>query len=136
MMTEQANRHVVERLWQAFDARDFDGAGASYHEEAIVEWPLSRERIRGRANIVAVNRNYPGEWTITIRRIVVEGDQAASEVEVLIDGRSEIALSFYDFRDGRIIRETDWWPEPTPYAAPAGRAEWVESMEGEVNVGS
>ena len=126
-MDETANRRVVERLWQLFDARDWEAAGTLLHEDVVVEWPQSGERIRGRANVLAVNRNYPGGWAITVRRVLVEGDRAASEVGIAIDGRIDVAVSFYELRDGKIVRETDWWPEP--YEAPAWRARWVERMD-------
>lgn len=78
-------------------------------------------------NFLAVNKNYPGTWRITILRIIAEGDQVASEVRVDIDGRTDYAVSFYELRDGKIIKETDYWPEP--YQAPAWRAQWVEKIE-------
>ena len=126
-MATTDNRRVVERLWELFDARDWEAAGELLHDEVVVEWPQSGERIRGRANVLAVNRNYPGEWTITVRRVVVEGDAAASEVSIAIDGRRDVAVSFYEVRDGKIVRETDWWPEPS--AAAAWRAQWVERID-------
>lgn len=125
-MATTDNRRVVERLWELFDARDWDAAGELLHDEVVVEWPQSGERIRGRANVLAVNRNYPGEWAIAVRRVVVEGDAAASEVSIAIDGRREVAVSFYELRDGKIVHETDWWPEP--FAAAEWRARWVERI--------
>jgi ketosteroid isomerase-like protein len=61
-MSEQKNRATVEQLWQLFDARDFEAAGALLHDDFVCEWPQSRERIRGRENYVAINQNYPGTW--------------------------------------------------------------------------
>ena len=49
-MSEQHNRAVVERLWQLFDALDFEAAGELLHDDFECEWPQSRERIRGREN--------------------------------------------------------------------------------------
>lgn len=46
---------VVEALWERIEARDWAGAGALVAEDAVVEWPVSRERIVGRTNFVAVN---------------------------------------------------------------------------------
>ena len=127
MAIEGCTREAVEGLWRAINARDFNAAGDLLHDDFVCEWPQSRERIRGRANFIAVNRDYPGDWSITVRRIVAGGDQAATEVNIRIDGRTDVAVSFFELRDGKILRETDYWPEP--YDAPAWRARWVEAME-------
>ena len=125
-MSEQDNRAVVERLWQLFDARDFEAAGELLHDDFVCEWPQSRERIRGRENCVAINQNYPGTWSIAIRRLIAEGDQVASEVVLTYAEQVVQAVSFFELRDGKIVRQVDYWPEP--YPAPAGRAQWVEPM--------
>jgi len=80
----------------------------------------ANERIRGRENCVAGNQNFPGTWSISIRRSIAEGDQVASEV-VLTNGEEVVqAVSFFELRDEKIVRQVDYWPEP--YPAPAARA--------------
>ena len=128
-MSDERNRAAVERLWRAFDERDFDGAGEQCHEDVVLEWPQSRERIRGRANLVEVNRNYPGDWKITIERIVVCGESAVSQVAVRIDGRTEYATSFFELRDEKIATIREFWAEE--YQAPEWRARWVEQMRAD-----
>lgn len=127
-MSEQMNQQVVQRLWEAFDAFEFEAAGPLLHDDFVCEYPQSRERIRGRDNFVAVNAHYPGRWRITMQRIVASGEQVATEVTLTNEeGRTECAVSFFELRDGKILREIDYWPEP--YDAPAWRAQWVERME-------
>ncbi len=125
-MEEQGNRSVVEQLWQAMDRFDFEAAGDLLHEDYVCEWPQSRERIRGRNNFVAVNKNYPGRWRIAIQRLIASGNQVATEVTLSHDSQIARAVSFFELRDGKIVRETDYWPEP--YDAPEWRAQWVERM--------
>ena len=129
MAIEGCTREAVEGLWRAINARDFNAAGDLLHDDFVCEWPQSRERIRGRANFIAVNRDYPGNWSITVRRVVASGDEAATEVSIRIDGRTDVAVSFFELRDGKILRETDYWPEP--YDAPEWRARWVEAIESD-----
>ncbi|MFC7922040.1 nuclear transport factor 2 family protein [Streptomyces cinereoruber] len=50
---------VVGALWDRMQARDRDGLAALLAEDAVVEWPVSGERITGRDDYVAVNREYP-----------------------------------------------------------------------------
>jgi hypothetical protein len=58
--------------------------------------------------------------------LIAEGNQVASEV-VLTYGEEVVqAVSFFELRDGMIVRQVDYWPEP--YPAPVGRSQWVEPM--------
>ncbi len=128
-MGERENRQVVGRFWALMDAEDWDGVGALLSDDFVADWPQSGERIPGRANFLRVNRDYPGSFAITLRRLLVDGDHAATEVGIAdrTGGRPpDVAVSFFALRDGRIARVTDWWPEP--YPAPAWRAESVEPL--------
>lgn len=105
---------------------DFQAAGESLHDDYLLEWPQSGERIRGRANFVAVNENYPahGRWNFTIHNLVAEGEQVVSDVEVtdgVITGR---VITFSTIRDGKIIRQVEFWPDP--FEPAAWRSGWVE----------
>ena len=126
-MTDEESRRVVERLWTAMDERAWDEVAGLLADGFVCDWPVSGERIRGRDNFVALNRAYAGNWSNAVRRVVAEGDRAVSEVVVTVDGRTDVALSFYDLNDGKIERAVENWPEP--YPAPAWRARWVERIE-------
>ena len=103
-------------------------AGALLHDDYVGEWPQSRERIRGRANFIAINAHYPGRWRIALKTIVAEGDRVATGTAANAEsGRRDRAVSLFELRDRRIASEVDYWPEP--YDAPAWRAEWVERGE-------
>ena len=123
-MGEQENLRVIERFWRAFDRLDFEAAAELLHTEYLQVWPQSGERIRGRANFVAINKRYPQQWRVSVLRLLASGDQVVSEVK--FEDRDELvfAISFFEFRDGKILKETDYWPEP--YDPPVWRAEWVE----------
>lgn len=126
----QESKHVIESFWAAMQTNDFKRAGGFLHDDFILEWPQSRERIRGRANFVAINENYPahGRWVFTIHCIVAEGDQIVSDVAVtdgVIAGR---VITFSTIRDGQILHQTEFWPDP--FEAPDWRAGWVEKIEG------
>lgn len=109
-------------------SNDFRSVGEFLHDDFVLEWPQSGERIRGRANFVAVNENYPtqGRWEFTIHRILAEDNEVVSDIEVtdgVIAGR---AITFSTVQDGKIIRQVEFWPDP--FEAPAWRASWVERM--------
>lgn len=125
----QESKQAIERFWATMQTNDFKRAGKFLHDDFILEWPQSRERIRGRANFVAINENYPahGRWVFTVRRILAEGDQIVSDVDVtdgVITGR---VITFSTLRDGKILRQTEFWPDS--FEAPDWRAGWVEKIE-------
>lgn len=126
----QDSRRVIERFWAAMQTNDFKRAGEILHDDYILEWPQSGERIRGRVNFVAINENYPahGHWQFVIHRIIAEGDQVVSDVDVtdgVITGR---VITFSTVQDGKILKQTEFWP--APFEAPDWRAGWVGKMEG------
>jgi len=124
--TLQDNKQLIEGFWAAMQTNDFKAAGEFLHDDYVLEWPQSGERIRGRANFVAINENYPahGRWEFTIHRIIAEVDEVVSDVGVtdgVITGR---AINFSTMRDGKIIHQTEFWPDP--FEPAAWRAKWAE----------
>jgi ketosteroid isomerase-like protein len=127
-MTEDTkdNKQIVEAFWSAMQTNDFKSAGEFLHGDYVLDWPQSRERIRGRENFVTVNEQYPahGRWEFQVHRLVAEGDQVVSDVAVtdgVITGR---AITFSTVRDGKIWHQVEFWPDP--FEPPAWRAAWVE----------
>ena len=131
-MSAEQNRHVVEELWRRCEAADF-AVGDLLHDDFVCDWPLSRERIRGRESFIAVNAHYPGRWRIRVQRILSEEDTVVT-VAALTNAENvaetALAISFFELHDGRIARLTEYWPEPELYEAPAWRAQWVERIGG------
>ena len=44
-------RAALDQHWAASDATDFETEHRIYHEDAVLEYPQSGERTRGRCNI-------------------------------------------------------------------------------------
>lgn len=107
---------------------DFKAVGELLHDQYMLEWPQSGERIHGRANFVAINENYPahGRWEFKVHRIIAERDEVVSDVDVTdgkIKGR---VITFSTTQDGKILHQIEFWPDP--FEAPAWRAQWVEKI--------
>ena len=120
---------VIEELWSRTQARDWAGVGELVAEDAVVEWPPSAERIIGRENYVAVNRQYPEGWEIRVLRIVAAGDQVVSEVEVPHQEMGVFrAASFWTVTDGLITRGTEYWTSLGADEIPDWRRPYVEQM--------
>lgn len=117
---------VVAAYWAAAQARDWAAFGDLVAEDVVYEAPQTRERVRGRAAYLRFNKEgFPGDWQLTVQRIVGQGQQAASWIEMSDAGDRYPGLCFFDLgEDGRITRITDFWPEPAEL--PASRAGLVE----------
>jgi ketosteroid isomerase-like protein len=128
-MDRRINRRLIEQFWAAMASNDFEAAGQLLHDEFVLEWPQSGERIRGRRNFARINAEYPaaGRWSFTVHRIVADDQGAVSDVSVTDGAIRGRAITFSEVRDGRIIRQTEFWPDP--FAAPEWRAAWVERYE-------
>ena len=127
MAAEPGGAAVVRALWEAIEDRDWDRVGGLLHDEFVLEWPQSGEVIRGRANFVAVNAAYPGDWHIAIERIHDLGQAVLSEVRVDFPERADRAVSLFTTRDGRIATVREWWPDPFPAAE--WRRQWAQQPE-------
>ena len=120
---------IAREFWERMRSNDFGSVAPLLADDFVLEWPQTRERIRGAANFVRMNADYPahGPWRFTIHRLVGNAREAVSDVGVS-DGVLDVrALTFFEIADGRVRRIVEWWPEP--YAAPAGRAHLVEKMD-------
>ena len=75
---------------------------------------------------MAIERSFPGGLpTMRFRRTLAAGDLAVLEVELTYaDGSRYLGVSILELRDGKVVRETDYYAQP--FQAPAWRAAWVE----------
>jgi len=108
------------------ETNDFYAASQLLHDEYVLEWPQSGERIVGRDNFAAVNTNYPaeGQWHFTINQIVGEGDLVVTDVSVTDGKITGRAITFSTIRDEKIWKQIEFWPDP--FEAPAWRAQWIQ----------
>jgi limonene-1,2-epoxide hydrolase len=120
------NKQVVERFWETMATNDFHAAAQLLHDDYILEWPQSGERIRGRDNFSAINTFYPaeGKWTFKINHIAADGDLVVTDVTVSDGKRQDQAITFSTICDGTILKQVEFWPES--FEAPAWRTQWVE----------
>jgi len=123
------NRRVVERLIDCLNDRDIAVMDELFHEDAVMDWPQSGEKVRGGDNRRAVYGAFPQLPTITPRRIVDSGDLVVAEASLDYGGGAVYRTVFiFELRDGKIARETAYWAEP--FEAPAWRSQWVDVSEG------
>ncbi len=125
-MGEQEIREALDRHWAASDANEFDLEHEIYREDALLEYPQSCERIRGREHIQASRAAQPNAKRFTVRRIVGSGNLWVTEFILAYDGRPSYTVSVMEFVDGKVARETQYFADP--FEPGASRARWVERM--------
>ena len=108
---------------------DADAEYALRHEEFIADMPQSGERIRGRDNMRAMQQAFPPDHapTFRLRRITGGGDVWTVEAVGDYGGETYFVICIFEFRDGKIVRETRYYPQP--FEPPEWRAQWVERMD-------
>ena len=125
-MEDEEIRTALDRHWAASDANDFEAEHDIYREDAVLEYPQSRERIRGRQNIQQSRAAQPNRKRFTVRRIIGSGDLWVTEYVLTYDGRPSYTVSIMEFRDGMVARETQYFGDP--FEPGPSRAHLVERM--------
>jgi hypothetical protein len=124
---DQEIRAALDQHWAASDANDFETEHRIYQENAVLDYPQSGERTRGRRNIQGQRASQPSTKRFTVRRIIGGGDLWVTELILTYDGKPTYSVSIMEFRDDKVARETQYFADP--FVAPAFRAQWVERMD-------
>jgi hypothetical protein len=119
-------RAALDRHWAASDANDFETEHEIYRDDAVLEYPQSGERIRGRRNIQASRFAQPNKKRFTVQRILGAGDLWVTELVLTYDSAPTYTVSVMEFSDGKVARETQYFGDP--FAPGPSRAQWVERM--------
>ncbi|MDT5013994.1 MAG: hypothetical protein QOD39_154 [Mycobacterium sp.] len=125
-MSDDDVRVALQRHWAASDANDFAVEHDIYSADAVLEYPQSGERIRGRSNIQASRAAQPNEKRFTVRRILGGGDLWISELVLTYDAQPFYVVSVMEFVGQEVVRETQYFGEA--FAPGLSRAQWVERM--------
>jgi len=126
-MGDQDIRAALDQHWVASDSGDFETEHAIYHEDAVLEYPQSGERIRGRRNIQTTRTLQANKKRFFIRRILGGGDLWITEYILTYDDQPSYTVSIMEFRNGKVARETQYFSDP--FEASAWRSQWVERMD-------
>jgi hypothetical protein len=124
---DQETRAALDRHWTASDNNDFATEHLIYHEDAVLDYPQSGERTRGRSNIQGQRASQPSKKRFTVRRIIGSGDLWVTELILTYDGKPSYTVSIMQFAGDKVARETQYFADP--FVAPAFRAQWVERMD-------
>ena len=124
-------------LWYLTKSLQGDEPAASeiYHDDAVLEFPQSGERFRGKAQFIPWRSVYPeADIEFVVRSIRGAGDTWVAEGQIRYGGGD--LLCFVDilhFRDTLVDRETIYVAEPFP--GDASRVQFAERSDLESTPG-
>jgi hypothetical protein len=94
-------------------ALDLDRAHDIYHDDFIVEFPQSGERISGERNLYKLRAYYPAKVIIKILRIRGEGNLWITEYIITYDGGRLINMvTIMEFKEGKVAHPTHYYADP------------------------
>jgi hypothetical protein len=114
-------RARIQQHWDASESGDVDTEHAIYAEDAILDYPQSGERFRGRETIQAQRGGHPAERHFSVRRIQGAGELWVSECVITYDGVPTYSLSVMEIANGLVTHETQYFADPFD-ASPARAA--------------
>lgn len=121
----EKNKKVIERLIKCINEKKIEVMDELFHEDSIMDWPQSGEQVLGGDNRRGVYNAFPKLPKITPRRMIGSGDLVVAEATLDYGGNVKYKTVFiFEFRDGKIARETAYWSEP--FEAPSWRSKWVK----------
>lgn len=120
-------RGALNAHWQASAAGNLEAEHDIYTDDAICDYPQSGERILGRRNLQALRGHHPGKPSgFKVSRMLGDGNLWVTEYTIAYQGRSAFTVSIMEFRDGKVIHETQYFTDS--FEAPDWRSQWVQKM--------
>ena len=121
-------RAAVEEHWRASEAGETEAEHAVYASDAILDYPQSGERFRGRETIAAQRGGHPADRHFTVLRITGSGDLWVSECIITYDGVPSYSVSIMEFAGEQVVHESQYFADP--FGSPGWRAALAEPMPG------
>jgi hypothetical protein len=131
MDSDVRTRTRLAEHWHASERGDIEAEHAIYAADAVLDYPQSGERFRGRGNIQAQRGGHAAKRHFTIRRISGIGDLWVSEFIITYDGVPTFTVSIMEFTEGYVTHETQYFGDKFEAASrrrtrPAGP--WVARL--------
>ena len=113
---------LVRRLYEAYQARDWETATTFLHDDATVAMPATRERLDGREDVIGFQRAYPEPWgDLSVLRVVGNEAVAAAEIEVVAAEDTFRMAAFWQSKEGLLHEGVEYWVTVGGEEPPPGR---------------
>jgi predicted ester cyclase len=103
--TEQT-RAMVRQYYDSLIERDWDAFVALLTEDVRYEMPQTSELITGKDRYLRFNQEYPGDWQLSVTRLVADGSTAAASSNFTVGNERMVAMTFFDLVE-RLPGEVD-----------------------------
>jgi hypothetical protein len=117
---------LIRGHWSASERNDIVAEHAIYAPDAVLDYPQSGERFRGRATIAAQRGGHPADRHFTLLRIRGTGELWVSECLITYDGVPTCSVSVMGFSNGLVTNETQYFADP--FDPPQSRAALADSI--------
>ena len=120
------NREQARQFWEHVGSARFGLAEAMFVPDAVIDWPVTRERLTTPREWARINEVYAGRWLAEVQSVYGNQPWVLAIVNVTDGASSYLCLSCFTFENGLIRRLVEYWPEPE---APAEwRRPWVRPL--------
>lgn len=127
-MQDATIREALDAHWQASAAGNLEAEHDIYDDDVVCDYPQSGERIVGRRNLQALRGHHPDRPSgFNVQRIQGEGQLWVTEYTITYHTNVAFTISVMEFRNGRVIHETQYFSEP--FDAPAWRSQWAQVVK-------
>jgi hypothetical protein len=131
MNRDVETRARIAEHWAASERADTCAEHQIYAADAILDYPQSGERFRGRTKIEAQRGGHPADRHFAVRRIQGRGNLWISECVITYDGEPTYSVSIMEFARGFVTHETQYFADP--FAAAPWRAALAEPVPRETS---
>jgi hypothetical protein len=128
MNLDGQKKAALEEHWQASERGDSEIEHSIYGDDAVLDYPQSGERFRGRDTIAEQRGAHPANRHFSVLRIVGAEDLWVSECVITYDGVPSYSVSVMEFEDGAVVHETQYFA--SVFGAPEWRTTLAECMPG------
>ena len=125
---------VILEHWRASEAGDSVLEHAIYATDAVLDYPQSGERFRGRETIAAQRGGHPADRHFTVLSVRGEGSLWVSECVITYDGSPTYSVSIMQFDGDSVVHETQYFADP--FGAPSGAWRSRSPCRGGTSAGS
>jgi hypothetical protein len=119
---------AIETHWRASNERDIETEHSIYAFDAILDYPQSGERFRGRKTIAAQRGGHPAKRQFNLLRISGDNNLRVSECMITYDGVPTYSISIMEFEGESVVHETQYFSNP--FTSPPWRAALAEPIPG------
>jgi hypothetical protein len=123
-----STRRAIEEHWRASERGDIEAEHAIYAVDAILDYPQSGERFRGRTTIAKQRGGHPSERHFAVLRISGDRNLWVSECTITYNGVATHSVSIMEFVSDSVVHETQYFANT--FSAPAWRAALAEPITG------